>query len=49
MIRKIAFLVVMMSAAGMMPAQAEHHSAFDKMKQMEGTWEGKLTRVTGEV
>ena len=49
MIRKIAFLVVMMIGAGGMPAQAEHHSAFDKMKQMEGTWEGKLTRVTGEV
>ena len=49
MIRKIAFLVVMMIGAGLMPAQAEHHSAFDKMKQMEGTWEGKLTRVTGEV
>ena len=49
MIRKIAFLVVMMIGAGWMPAQAEHHSAFDKMKQMEGTWEGKLTRVTGEV
>ena len=49
MIRKIGFLVVMMIAAGLMPALAEHHSAFDKMKQMEGTWEGKLTRVTGEV
>ena len=31
-----------------MPAQAEHHSAFDKMEQMVRTWEGKLTRVTGE-
>ena len=49
MIRKIGFLVVMMSGVGSTPALAEHHSAFDKMKQMVGTWEGKLTRVTGEV
>ena len=49
MIRKIGLLIVVMGGAGLMPALAEHHSAFDKMKQMEGIWEGKLTRVTGEV
>ena len=49
MIPKIGFLIVMMSGVGSTPALAEHHSAFDKMKQMVGTWEGKLTRVTGEV
>ena len=49
MIRKIGLLIVVMGGAGLLPALAEHHSAFDKMKQMEGIWEGKLTRVTGEV
>ena len=48
MIRKIGLLIVVMGGAGLMPALAEHHSAFDKMKQMEGIWEGKLTRVTGD-
>ena len=48
MIPKIGFLIVMMSGVGSTPALAEHHSAFDKMKQMVGAWEGKLTRVTGE-
>lgn len=38
----------MMKGGGSMPALAEHHSAFDKMEQMVRTWEGKLTRVTGE-
>lgn len=38
----------MMNGGGSMPALAEHHSAFDKMEQMVRTWEGKLTRVTGE-
>ena len=30
-------------------ALADHHSAFDQMKQMAGSWEGTLTRSTGEV
>ena len=30
-------------------ASAEDESAFGQMKQMEGSWEGMLTRSTGEV
>jgi hypothetical protein len=30
-------------------ASAEDESAFDQMKQMEGSWAGMLTRSTGEV
>lgn len=49
MIQKMCRLVVVMGFMGSMSAMAEHHSAFDKMKTMVGTWEGKLTRVTGDV
>ena len=49
MIKKMLILIVIIGFIATVPAAAEHHSAFDKMKQMVGTWEGKLTRVTGEV
>ena len=48
MIKKMLILIVIIGFIATVPAAAEHHSAFDKMKQMVGAWEGKLTRVTGE-